>query len=165
MFVGITGLDGKNVRPRWQEDVPNLPDFGTDWCALGVMKITADTNTVNWHDPVGTSGNGAEDLRRNEEVDILTSFYGPNSDANAALLRDGLQVEQNRYLLRNAQMELIETSDILTTSEPIKSRWVRKHDITVRIRRLVLRVYPVLNILSAQGTINNEHYLTIIKAP
>lgn len=157
VFVGLTGLNPDLVRPRWQPEPPNIPDFGTDWLAFGITTIPADTYAVTQHDP---AGNGSDSFQRHETVEVLLSAYGPNSMRTLSLLRDSIQVEQNRSVLVANGMGVIETTSMIAAPAMIKDRWTKRWDMTFRFRRQVLRVYQVLSLVSASGTINNEKYTT-----
>lgn len=153
LVVGITGLPGNKVFPRWQQEPPNLPPISADWAAIGITRTVRDFNANIVHDP---SGNGADELQRNESVEILTSFYGPNADSFCDILSDGLQIDQNREVLFLNAMGLVATGDSITVPSIVKERWQYRVDLPMTIRRQVRRSYPILSLLSASGTIDNE---------
>jgi hypothetical protein len=95
-------------------------------------------------------------------LEILTSFYGPDADTYASLLRDGIQVPQNLEILLLNAMGLIETGDLKTVPELVKERWLRRVDLSVKIRRQIIRQYAIDDMATAGVTINNEQYLTVI---
>ncbi len=150
-FAALACMDSKLFRPRWQPEPPNLPTDAkgnaADWCALGITKRKADTFAYEGHNK---EGDGFDEVIRNEELEILVSFYGPNSDANADRLRDGFQLAQNRELLAKNEMGLIETGDITIVPALVKERWLYRADMTVYIRRAITRGYGVLNLKSAE---------------
>ena len=150
LVVGITGLDGTFVRPRWQPTPPAQPDVSTDWCAIGIVLRTPDDNPVLWHD---STGNGQDMLMRHEELEILASFYGPNCQDFASQLRDGVYLGQNRENLLINDMGLVGVGEIQAVPELINQQWVNRCDVKVTIRRQIRRTYPVLNLLTASGTI------------
>lgn len=153
VIVGITGLDPKLVRPRWQQEPPNLPNKGATWMAIGMVEAIPDTNAVELHN---VDGLGTNELQRHEELDLLLSAYGPLADAAMAQLRDGLQIAQNREVLQLAGVGHIETGHPRIVPEYVKDVWLRRVDMHWRVRRGVIRTYPVLSLLSAQGTLNTE---------
>lgn len=153
IVVGITGLDGRMVRPRWQPEPPNLPNADESWVAIGITSTRRDTNAYVQHDG---DGDGADNLQRHEEIDLLTSFYGPQADEYVSLLRDGLQVAQNREVMQLAGMGLVDTGDAIRAPTLVKDRWLHRIDMRVTVRRQILRRYPVLNLQSAQGTLHTE---------
>ena len=157
LIAGISGLDGDLVRPRWQPEPPNLPTNadGTskDWCAFGITDRKADFNAFVQH--IGDD-DGSDSLARHENLTVLTSFYSTsqdNADLNAELLRDGFQIAQNREELQRAQWGLIETGDLTPVPTLVKDRWLYRTDMPLRFRRLILRTYPVLNLLAAQAVL------------
>lgn len=159
VFVGITGLDPTLARPRWQEEPPNLPDATQTWMALGVVDWNPDTFAVEEHDP---SGDGSSVLKRNEELVVKVSCYGPRAAELNSMLRDGLQIAQNREILDLNGVALIATGRPERVPALIKQKWQNRIDVDVQLRRAIRRVYPVLNLLSAQAILDNEKYLTNI---
>lgn len=150
---GITGLPGDLVRPRWQPTQPRMPEIGTDWCAIGVVEILPDNNPAVMHD---ATGEGHDDLIRHEDLFIMASFYGPHAARNAAILRDGLYVAQNREPLDAAGIGLVTTDTVRMVPALVNEQWQRRADISIILRRIVRRSYPVLNIVSAPVTITPE---------
>jgi hypothetical protein len=149
--AGISGLDGTLVRPRWQPEPPNIPDFGTTWASLGIMRRRSlGFVGATLHDP---AGNGHSIMLRHEQLEILISFYGPQCDEAAGNLHDGLMLEQNRIVLRSMNMGLVEITDGISNPELIKERWLDRVDKTLFINRCIAREYPVLNQLTASGTV------------
>src|SRR5574340_383319 len=53
MVVGITGLPGAMVRPRWQSVVPKQPEPTVDWCAIGITTSDRTDYPVEEHDGTG----------------------------------------------------------------------------------------------------------------
>lgn len=154
VVVGITGIAASLVRPRWQPTPPPQPDANTDWCAIGITDSEPDANAYIAHD--GT-GDGQDNMQRHEDFQVLASFYGPNGRSLAGVLRDGLQVGQNRYPLDAVSVKFIGTGRILSVPELINEQWVRRVDMTIDFRRQVDRAYPVLNIDGAQGTFSSDN--------
>lgn len=152
IFVGITGIAGNLIVPRWQQTPPNYPAIGMNWMAFGIVNRKADTFAYEQY--FGAAN--VDYLQRNEELEFLCSFYGANADGNAALLRDGLQVAQNREQLLLNGMALISCGDILAVPALQNMQWSYRVDMSVFIRRNIVRVYPILNLLSAPGTISED---------
>lgn len=146
VVVGISGLPGSMVRPRWQATVPKQPEPSVDWCAIGVTEEQQDDYPVEEHE--GT-GDGHDIFASHETVHVLASFYGPNGSRNAKVLRDGLYVAQNRDQLVANGMNLTDVGRVIAAPELINQQWIRRYDVPIRIRRKVERIYPILNILSA----------------
>ncbi|MCL8000202.1 hypothetical protein M8994_18385 [Brucella sp. 21LCYQ03] len=142
---GVTGIDINLVRPRWQETPPPSPKRGTNWAAIGVMNIDAEFDGYIGH--VG-AGEGKDNVRRYETIEVLTSFYGPECLRYAALLRDGLSVPQNSEPFQLHQMGLADLGSLLPTADLVNQAWLRRVDFTFRVRRTVFRTYPVLNLKS-----------------
>ena len=153
-FQGVAGFsDGSLVRPRWLPETPDLPDSSVDWFAFGVTKRPGDPFPAVMHDGTKNAGAGADILTRNELLDILLSFYGPNCQGYGSLVRDGLMIGQNLETLFLAGMAMVEAKDLTKNPEIVKNKWLSRVDLPVVIRREVRREYPVLNLLSAQATL------------
>lgn len=153
VFVGISGLTTDKIRPNWQPEPPNQPDFGTDWIAFGITRQAADAYAAVIHD---VNGLGTDELQRHETVEVIISSYGDNATKNLAVLRDGLQVEQNRAVLESVAIGMIETGEILAMPALVKNRWTRRFQMMFTFRRQIRRSYPVLTILTAQVELDTE---------
>ena len=160
-FVGITGLPGTNVRPRWQPEPGNIPPVSADWIAFGIARRESDVFTAEVHN---SSGLGYNETRRHEVLNFLISIYGPNADATAETLREGMQVVQNQEVLNLANMGLIESGDLVTSPELVKDKWYYRVDFTIKVRRQIVLQFAIENIASvnAASNVNNEHYVTNI---
>lgn len=148
LIAGISGLTRGLVRPRWQATPPAMPTITTNWCAFGITAIDADWSAATTHIP---DGEGADEVVRHDTVHILVSFYGPAAYGLAAQVRDGLWVPQNFEAVRMAGIALLECDRIRTASDLINERFVRRVDLDILLRRAVVRTYPILNLLTAQG--------------
>lgn len=153
MVVGITGLPGTMVRPRWQPNPPKQPEPSVDWCAIGVQSVIPDDGPAIVHDG---SGDGSDTSSRHETMEYVASFYGPHGLGNATLLRDGIAIPQNVEAIEAAGLRFVETSSITPAPALYNEQWIRKYDIRLTLRRQVSRTYPVRNLLSAVGTIHGE---------
>jgi hypothetical protein len=153
MIVGITALPGNMVRPRWQPNPPKQPEPTVNWCALGIAVQTPDDGPAIVHDG---SGNGSDTYIRHEQIDVLASFYGPSAMQNAQLLSDGLAIPQNLEQLKANDMNSVDTGVIRAAPDLINEQWVRRYDIQLTFRRKITRTYAVLNILTAQGTVQTD---------
>ncbi len=153
IVAGITGIPGHLVRPRWQPVPPKQPSVDTDWCAIGIVRITPDDNAVIAHQP---AGEGTDALQRHETIEVLASFYGPGGYRGAARLRDGFPVAQNREAMFLIGMGFIDTDAIVSAPDLVNQQWLRRADLAFRLRRRIDRTYPVLHLLSAAGTIRGE---------
>lgn len=150
--VGITGLDGTLVRPRWQPEPPNIPTAGEAWAAVGIALRPADSYAYASSRP-----DGSWLVQRHELLHVLASFYdlgyGGLADEYASRLREGAQVPQNLEPLLAAQMGLGWTGDLTAVPSLLKKRWLYRVDLPVVIRRCIERIYPVLSLASAEGTL------------
>ncbi|MBN3848626.1 hypothetical protein G3N58_17615 [Paraburkholderia sp. Ac-20342] len=153
LVVGLTGLPGSMVRPRWQATVPKQPDPSTNWCAVGITGIEHDANAYEQHNPAGS---GTDTVIRHEILTVLCSFYGPAALNYAAQTRDGMYVAQNNATLDPYEMGLVEVGSIVTAPELVNQQWIRRFDLNLRIRRRIVRTYQILTVLSAHATASSE---------
>lgn len=141
--VGITGMPGTLVYPRWQGEPPNLPDVGTDWAAIGVADREGDTYGAEEH-----AADGVTYVSRHETLDVHATFYGPNAQSNAALFRDGLMLQQNHEALFLAGMGLHDVGQLQRSGDLIKMRWLGTSELPFKIRRIIVRGYPIRDLAS-----------------
>jgi len=160
-IVGITGLAGAMVRPRWQPEPANIPTEGTAWAAIGVQVRPADTFPVVLHNASANSGNGQDEVHQHENLEILVSFYdlGTNgqADSYAAILRQGVAVDQNLELLTDNGMGLIACGEPIPLPSLLKQRWLYRVDLAIQVKREIIRAYPVLNLVTATATLEAEN--------
>jgi hypothetical protein len=163
VVVGITGLQGRWVRPRWQPEPPNLPPASVTWAAIGVTNRKSNPYPAVEHDP---AGEGADTLVNYEYFTLDTSFYGPTANASATALRDGLAIAQNREQLFLAGMALVAVPTELTAAPTLmKERWLFRVDMPIRFTRQIMRTYPVLNLISAVGLVTGDSAAGNLTAP
>jgi hypothetical protein len=151
IIIGVVGLQPSLVWPRWQPEPAPQPDISVNWCAIGVADVEGD------NDPYFEQQDDVTTMKRHEVVEILCTFYGPNCIENASLLRDGLDVMQNREQLFLANMGLVEIGRIVNASELINERWYRRCDLSLIVRREVIRDYAIMKLLSAGGNIVTDN--------
>jgi hypothetical protein len=161
VLVGITGLDPKTVRPKWQKEPPKqLPNPDDDWLAFQVIVTNPDANA--YLQEVNNEGR----LQRHEDLQLICSFYGAHSNENAGILRDGFQVGQNRDILTAANIGFTGVSPESFVPEFINNRWFPRTDITIQLKRRIDRTYKILPFDSAVGTIEaNKANEEIINVP
>lgn len=148
VFVGISGLPGNLVRPKWQINPPEQPDVTVNWLAIAVVDDTADANAF-----VGSDQAGNNLTQRHEDLEVQCSLYGPDSFDIGTALRDGFQVPQNLEALRAANMGFVSATRLTHVPDLVNERWVDRYEMSVFLRREIMRVYPILNFASASGTI------------
>lgn len=158
IFVGITGLEGSLVRPKWQVEPPKNPSILTNWMAMGVDVAAPDANSY-----VDTDSEGAVVSQRHETLEVSCDIYGPNALETAGLIRDGFQIPTNLEALTQANMGFVEVSPMRHLPELVNERFIDRVIMSTFIRREIQRIYPIPTVLSANGTIHsvvgNEDYL------
>jgi hypothetical protein len=148
VLVGISGLPGDLVIPRWQTDEPTQPDIHVNWLSFALTEDDSDTNAY-----VGIDSNGNNQFMRMEALTLQTTFYGPQSLEYAKALRDGFQIKQNLEALGKANMGFVNTSRMTRVPDLVNERWVDRWEMSVYLRREILRVYPILTFLSGSGSL------------
>lgn len=162
--VGITGMDGTLVRPKWQTKPPAQPSIDTDWCAVGLAQDDVEAgNPYIVHDPNGAGGTGQDTVSRTEKFRVLASFYGPNSAGNAKLLRDGLGIPQNLETLQENSIDFISAGTIQTVPESINMQWCMRRDLLVVLTRRKTLTYAVETIASADIELHADDVVTNIE--
>jgi hypothetical protein len=153
IIVGLTGLPGNMVRPRWQPTNPKQPEANANWCAVGVTNVKRDANSTVIHDP---TGDGSDTLIRHEKVEALASFCGPQGQQYAEVCRDGFWIPQNNAMLRQYDAGFTDAGDIRSVPELVNQQWRRRYDLAFTIRRKVTRTYNVRNIESVEIVIQTD---------
>lgn len=154
LVVGVTGLPGSLVRPRWQPTVPKQPEASVNWCALSVSEQDPDDSPAIVHN---SDGDGSDTYIRHQKLDVLCSFYGPSAKGYAQRLIDGLAIPQNIEQLKAMSVAFVSTSGIRAAPDLINEQWIRRYDLIVHFRRAITRTYAVLNILSAKPDYHSDN--------
>jgi hypothetical protein len=156
LVVGVTGLPGNLIRPRWQPRPPPVPEPSVDWCAIGITDEDPEPNISQVHLSAGQGSTISYDV---DTVTVLASFYGPTARGNAKLLRTGLMIPQNRETLYNSGLALMEIpGKTVFLPEIVNNQTLRRADIQIMFRRRTTLVWPILNILEMQGTILTDQH-------
>lgn len=153
-FVSLTGLPETLVRPRWQPEMPSIPEATADWIAFGIKLKNPDTFAAEVHYGGNT---GYNEMRRHEEMSILVSSYGPNCGSLMSKLSDGMQISQNREILSDNSMGLVIATDSHPVPEIVKGIWYNREDMTVVIKRQKRRQYRIQSIAEAQGSLHIDN--------
>lgn len=149
LIVGITSLQGKMVRPRWQNEPPPLPKISENWCAFGVKNTRSDDG------PYFQQNKEDMDNIRHESIEVLLSFYGPQGQHYANLLKDGLGIPQNIAQIRAHKIKFTGCGEILTAPDFLNNQYVHRYDMTATFNRQVKRSYAIETFESFQ--INLKH--------
>jgi len=144
----LSGLPDGMVRPRWTPVQAAMPAQNVNWCGFGIVGFTSDTS------PAFVQSEDDAQMWRHEVVECLASFYGPSSQEIAALFRDGMQIPQNNVELNRYQLSFFDASPLTSFPELINNQWVRRYDVTVRLRRKVVREYGIKSIVDGNVTIS-----------
>lgn len=151
-IAGITNLDGNaQVRPRYQEDPPAVPNRTTNWVAFGIQQVLSDTCAAT----VQQNDNSALVIRY-QEIEVLLSWYGPQSGDNAELFRDGLQIGQNRDLLNQNDLGIISIGEARKAPELFKNKFLTRYDQTLMLRRRTARQFSILTLTGFGITLTTD---------
>lgn len=150
LIVGITSLQGKMVRPRWQNEPPPLPKISENWCAFGV-KNTRSNDGPYFQQNKEDMGN-----IRHESIEVLLSFYGPQGQHFANLFKDGLGIPQNIAQIRAHKIKFTGCGEILTAPDFLNNQYVHRYDMTATFNRQVKRSYAVKTFESFQINIKRN---------
>lgn len=148
VIVGISGISGNLVRPKWQPESPKQPDINVNWIAYGIELATPDANSY-----VGVNAEGVTISQRHEELEVSLHIYGPDCGGLYGLLRDGFQIEVNRFGLFNANMGFTTIGPAQHSPDFVNERWIDRIITSIFLRREIQRTYPVLTLVSASGTV------------
>jgi hypothetical protein len=162
LVVGITGMIPEFVRPRWQPEPPNEPDFTQDWAAIGTISRTRDVNAAELHSVSGTAFPDPSDVVvRNEILEIIASFYGPNSEQNAETFAMGMSLAQNREACYLNGFGVVEVGESLTVPALLKERWLQGQDVHFSLRRQQVWCYAIPGIDIANITLKTDTGLSV----
>ncbi|MDN7895877.1 hypothetical protein QZM82_06670 [Burkholderia cepacia] len=153
LVAGVTALPPDLVRPRWQPVVAKQPEPGVNWCAFGIQTQTPDTSPAIVHNG---ANEGSDTYIRHQDLEVLCTFYGPAAKGYAQRLVDGLALPQNREQLQLLDMAFVNVSEIRAAPDLVNQQWVRRYDMTVKLRRKVTRTYAVLNLKSVQASTTTD---------
>lgn len=149
VIVGISGIQGTLVRPKWQVAPPKQPEIDINWVAFGIEISNPDAYAY-----VNTNLDGSTTLIRQEELSIACSFYGPEALENIGIFRDGFQITQNLEALYHANMGYKGITQAIKSADLFNERWYNRFEMSLQLVRQVQRTYPVLSFASASGIIH-----------
>lgn len=146
ILVGVSGIAGEFVRPRWQPDPAKQPALTKDWIAFSITNLKKDFNAY-----IDTTK-----FIRHEDLEIMCAVYGPNCQSIAEQILDGLQIPQNREALTAAGLGITAATDAMHMPDIVNERWIDKYEISIFMKREVNRAYSIGEIASAEGVIEAQ---------
>ncbi len=151
VLVGISGIDGKLVRPMWQQKPPKQPDIDTDWIGFAIASDDPDFQGY-----LNTNGDGSTSYGRQSTLEVSCKIWGPKTLETYAILRDGFQIPQNNAQLVRANFGFIELTRAIRIPDLINELWFNKVETVLRLHFTTQRTYPILSFLSASGTVYTQ---------
>ncbi|WP_269914800.1 phage neck terminator protein [Acinetobacter sp. HY1485] len=145
-IVGVTGLDGTLVRPRWQPEPLPMPSITENWCAFGIKTITPDDG------PYFEQHNTNIDNIRHEVLEVFLSFYGLQGQQLANTFKNGLGIPQNIQQLLS--FKFVDVSAITTAPDFLNQQYVHRYDLVATFRRKTTQQYAVDTLQSSQIKFN-----------
>lgn len=142
--LAVSGLATGMVRPRWTPVLAAQPAADVNWCGFGIIDFEPDASPAFIQSDADSS-----ELWRHEVIECMASFYGPAGQRLGTQFRDGIAVPQNNEALNAAGLSLSDYSKLTGFPELINNQWVRRYDITVRLRRKVVREYGIKSLVEA----------------
>ena len=82
-------------------------------------------------------------MQEHEDLEILTSFYGPNAGANMNRLRLGLYVAQNRDMIKAAGLNMVSVGRPVRIPDLVNVQFINRIDLPVSLRRKISLTYNV----------------------
>jgi hypothetical protein len=146
LIAGVTGLPDAQIKSHLQMAGQPDPDPTVDACVFGVTALTQDAAPSIVHDG---AGDGQDLYTRHQSIDVLATFYGPRARGYAQRFVDGCAVPQNREQLQAHDLAFVGTSEIRAAADPASQQWARRCDLTVTLRRKLVRTYAVRHLESA----------------
>ncbi len=128
LIVGVTGLSGEWVRPRFQTEPLPIPKITQDWVAFAVQNQTPDDGPYFEQSENQTS-------IRHERLEVFLSFYGPNGQMYANRLVNGLAIPQNMDQVFKHGIKFVEVGRVLTAPDKINEQYVHRFDVTAVFNR------------------------------
>lgn len=147
----VSGLPAAMVRPRWTSVQPSLPAAEINWCGFGITGFDPDAGPA-----FVQRGDDSSEMWRHEVIECMASFYGPSSQGIASQFRDGIGVSQNNETLATLSLSLFDYSKLTASPELINNQWVRRYDVTARLRRKIIREYGIKSLVDAPVTYFGE---------
>lgn len=155
--AGVTGLAGQWVRPRWQPEPPNQPDFTVNWAAIGITAFEDELYTYEKQ-----LSDELRQVERSQELTVLASFYGPLANRYMGMFKDGIMVEANRFALGAVGLKLKEVQRSRNLPALVKEKFLNRIDLPIVFTRRIIRVYKLNAINGAWVGLDNEFYITPI---
>lgn len=140
---GVSGLPDGMAMPRFTDPQPAIPPLGTNWCGFGITDFQDAANPADV-----TKDDDTDYQWQFESLVVLCCFYGPAGQAYAKTFRSGLFVSQNNAELNRVGLTLGEVGRIIPAPELINNQWQRRYDLSVTLRRKVVRDYGIKSFLS-----------------
>lgn len=160
-LLGLTGLTGNYIMPRWQLIPPNIPNSETtDWMTFGITRKKRLGTDYRVHFSNSSFPLGGNQSTRWEKFWLLCSMYGPNQDLTETKISQGIFEPQNSESLLANYIRPISTNETVIVPELIKSVWITHWDLEIEFIRAVVLDYNINDLTSATGQLKTDTGLT-----
>lgn len=153
-IAGVTGLDESLVGSCWNGSLPAQTTGETTWCQAAVVSCGGNPGPSIVHngtDPAD-GDDGTDVLTWQEELTLLTRFYGPKAGFYAALLKYGCMVKQNADELLEWGIAFAAADKTFSEIVTVNNLEVKETSFSLYFRRSVSFTYQVRHI--ARGIIH-----------
>ena len=148
-IAGVTGLDSSLVGSYWNESLPAPATDEACRCQAAVVSYGGNPGPSivhNGKDPVD-GDDGTDVLTWQEELTLLTRFYGPKAEFYAALLKYGCMVKQNADELLAHGIVFASADKTVSEIVTVNNLPVKETAFSLYFRRSVSFTYQVRNIV------------------
>jgi hypothetical protein len=150
-IVELSGIAPELVRPMWQRNPPPMPSADVNWISFGIENFK-------------TEFSGFQDqfsllqlrLITQSSFDVSIICYGEDSIESSRLIRDNIEIGQNREFLFKNNMAIADVSDIVHVPEFINNEFYDRSDFTIKFRGVRESVYDIKTFTSTQTSIISQ---------
>ena len=150
-IAGVTGLDEMHVVSLWSGNSPVQSIDDASWCRAGIVSCGGNPGPSIVHDGSDPSdpNDGTDVLTWQEELTLVTRFYGPKAGFYAALLKYGCMVKQNADQFSGSGIAFSWAEETVSQIVTVNDLPVKETALSLHFRRSVSFTYQVRNIAEA----------------
>lgn len=148
---GVTALPADKVAANKNDDLLLPLDFQADSCLFSINKVATEGMSVN-----DSQNEHDAALWLNEIITCTVSFFGANGQLFASRLRDGNCLSQNQEELSRLRLRISGCDDIISSNGMRNNTQFRRHDMTIILKRKIVRYYDILSLVEAPVSFYGE---------